>query len=94
MDNVQESCSMMQIDYNTLLDHDIRYYINCVNGFIRRREISMNDAQTVGHRVAGKTSQAVWNSKDFGKPLDIIRLKEESRNDKVMRTLKAKGLIK
>ena len=92
LDKVQESCAM-GIDYNTLLDRDIRYYNNCVNGFVSKREVYMNDMQQVGHLIAGKIAQAVWGNKEF-KPMKQIRLKEESRNDKVMRTLKAKGLIK
>ena len=94
LDKVQESCTMMGIDYDTLLDRDIRYYNNCVNGFVSKREVYMNDMQSVGHLIAGKIAQAVWGNKEFSKPMKQIYLKEESRNDKVMRTLKAKGLIK
>ena len=54
----------------------------------------MNDIQSVGHLIAGKIAQAVWGNKEFSKPMKQIHLKEESRNDKVMRTLKAKGLMK
>lgn len=94
LDKVQESCVMMGIDYNTLLDKDIRYYNNCVNGFISKREVYMNDLQTVGHLVAGKIAQAVWSSKEYSKPMEPIRLNGDNRNDKVIQTLKAKGLIK
>ena len=86
MDKVQESCTMMGINYDTLLDRDIRYYNNCVNGFIGKREVYMNDMQSVGHLIAGKIAQAVWGNKEFNKPMEQIHLKEESRNDKVMRT--------
>ena len=90
---------MMGIDYNMMLDRDIRYYTNCVNGYISRREVEMTDAQTVGHIVAGKIAQAVWGDKEFIKALKPIKLRDDpsekikSRNEKVMRTLKAKGVI-
>lgn len=58
----------------------------------------MNDEKNVGHLVAGKIASAVWGNKDYKKPIKEIRLKEEkdtteSRNAKVLKTLKAKGLI-
>lgn len=85
---------MIGIDYNTLLDKDIRYYSNCVNGFIGRREIQMNDIQQVGHLLAGKVAQGIWGNKEFGRPMKEIHLREENRNAKVMRTLRNKGIIK
>ena len=94
LDKIQENCVMIGIDYATLLDRDIRYYTNCVNGFISKREVYMNDAQSVGHLIAGKIAQAVWGNREFSKPMKTVRLREESRDEKVRRTLKAKGLIK
>lgn len=81
-----------------MLDLDIRKFNGYVEGYISRREISMNDAKNVGHLVAGKIASAVWGSKDFKKPIKEIKIKEEkdtaeSRNARVLRTLKAKGLI-
>lgn len=77
---------------------DIRQFNNYVDGYVLRRETRMNDDLIVGHRIAGKIAQAVWNNKQFSKPFEPIRLLEENNqaariNAKVFRTLKAKGLI-
>ena len=52
----------------------------------------------VGHIIAGKIAAAVWNDKSYKKPIKQIKLREEkntveSRNERVFRTLKAKGII-
>ena len=58
----------------------------------------MNDSLAVGHRIAGKIAQAVWGSNYFKQPIARFNLAEEKddnvrRNEKVFRTLRAKGLI-
>lgn len=53
----------------------------------------MNDSKHIGHLVAGKISQAVWGSKDFDKPIKDIRLTKQSRKEKILETLRNKGLI-
>lgn len=88
----------MGVSYGDLLDMDIRKFNCFVEGYINRREVAMNDMKTVGHLVAGKIAAAVWSDKSFKKPIKDIKLKEdadttESRNAKVYKTLKAKGLI-
>ena len=69
-----------------------------VDGYTKRRERQMNDQIQVGHIIAGKISQAVWGDKGFKKPIKEINLTQkdnttEERNNKVLKTLKAKGLI-
>lgn len=77
---------------------DIRKFNSCVDGYIKRRETYINDSLTIQHIAAGKIAAAVWGDKSFKKPLKEIKLLEdnnsaESRNNKVYKTLKAKGLI-
>lgn len=86
------------IQYNELLDLDIRKFNSYVDGYIKRRETRINDDLLVGHLIAGKISQAVWGSKSFKKPIKEVKLLEEkdevvASNEKVFKTLKAKGLI-
>lgn len=88
----------MGITYSELLDLDIRKFNCLVDGYQKRRETNMNDQLAVGHRIAGKIAQAVWGSKGFSKPIKQFDFTQEentvaSRNEKVFRTLKAKGLI-
>lgn len=89
---------MVGISYTDLLDMDIRMFNCFISGYIDRREIYMNDIKTVGHLVAGKIAAAVWGDKSFKRPIDDIKLHDdnntaESRNLKVFKTLRAKGLI-
>lgn len=58
----------------------------------------MNDGLAIIHKGSIKIAQAVWGDKKFSRPLDKFKLKAEedtieSRNEKVYKTLKAKGLI-
>lgn len=77
---------------------DIRVFNSYVDGYILRRQTSMNDKLRIEHLVAGKISEAVWGSKSYKKPFKEIKLLDEddvntSRNKRVYNTLKAKGLI-
>lgn len=77
---------------------DIRIFNNFVDGYILRRQTSMNDELRIGHMIAGKIAEAVWGSKNYKRPFKDIKLLDEddvntSRNKKVYKTLKAKGLI-
>lgn len=88
----------MGISYSELLDLDIRKFNCYIDGYLSKRETYMNDIKLVGHMVAGKVAAAVWGDKSFKKPIKDIKLREEdntvaSRNAKVFKTLKAKGLI-
>jgi hypothetical protein len=83
----------MDISYTDLLDRDIRFYNNCIYGYLMKRENAMNDMTHVGHLLAGKISQAVWGSSDFNKPIKEIRLRPKSNKEKVLETLRNKGLI-
>lgn len=70
-----------------------------VDGYLKRREDQLNDSATVGHIIAGKIAAAVWADKSFKKPIKPFKLLEEkdineSRNARVIATLKAKGVIK
>ena len=76
-----------------MLDRDIRFYNNCLYGYLMKRENVMNDMTHVGHILAGKISQAVWGSNDFNKPIKEIRLRPKSHKEKVLETLRNKGLI-
>ena len=88
----------MGIAYNDLLDLDIRKFNCLADGYISRREARINDDLMVGHIIAGKIAAAVWNDRSYKKPIKQIKLREEkntteSRNERVFRTLKAKGII-
>lgn len=86
---------MMGLRYDDLLDKDLRFYINCLNGFIKKREYLMNDMQSIGHRIAGKIAQAVWGDKKFTNELDIIELNKVGENKpkvpKYIQRLRKKG---
>lgn len=76
---------------------DIREYNNYIEGFIIRREMKINDLQNIGHKVAGKTAQAIWGDKSFKRTIPDVKLREEddsveSRNRKVLEALKKKGI--
>jgi len=83
----------LNINYDSLLDKDIRYYNNCIRGWLKKREFIMNDNAHIGHMLAGKIAQAVWGNKDFSKPIDKVRLTKQSRKEKILETLRNKGLI-
>lgn len=93
LDNIQSSCIYIGISYTDLLDRDIRYYNNCVTGYLIKREDSMNDVARVGHILAGKIAQAVWGDSQFSTPISDIRLRPKTRQEKILETLKRKGLI-
>lgn len=99
-DNIIRDSVTIGISYSDLMDMDIKRFNRCVDGYIAKREISMNDTKTVEHIIAGKIAEAVWGDKHFKKPIKEIKLdrveeedlKEKSKR-KVMETLKRKGLI-
>ena len=84
---------MIGVDYTVLLNRDFRFFDNCVEGFISKREIYMNDMQVIGQRIAGKIAQAVWGASQFEKPLDTVRIRPETREEKILKTLREKGLV-
>ncbi len=88
---------MMGIDWEVMLDNDVRFFNNCVNGYIARREVYINDLQLLIKPLAAKINQSLFNSREFNKPLKPIKLKdgssEESREEKVLKTLMEKGII-
>lgn len=90
---------MINIDYNNLLDMDIRTYNNYIKGYIKKREVDANDEAFVGHIVAGKIAAAVWADKSYKHPIKEIKFSEDDRDlaeksrDSVIQTLKRKGLI-
>lgn len=90
------NASTVGISYSDWLEMDIREFNQYIDGFITRREIKMNDDKDVGHLVAGKIAAAVWGDKSFKKPIKEIKLREdnsiESRNRRVLETLKRKGV--
>lgn len=100
-DRIIKDSVTIGISYSDLLDMDIRKFNRCVDGFIERREIQMNDSKTVEHMVAGKIAAAIWGDKSFKKPLKEIKLNkleeetlEEKSKRKVVETLRKKGVIK
>lgn len=69
-----------------------------MDGYIKQREDYLNDSAKVGHVVAGKIAAAVWGDKSYRKPIKEFKLLEEkntveSRNQRVLATLKLKGVI-
>lgn len=90
---------MIGLSPESLLDIDIRIYNNYIDGYIKRREVYANDIATVGHIVAGKIAAAVWSDKSYKKPIKQIKFSEDKRDledksrDKVIATLKRKGII-
>lgn len=56
----------------------------------------MNDSLLVQHVAAGKIAAAVWGDHSYSKPIKPIKLTSnntESQRDRVIRTLKLKGVI-
>lgn len=96
-DKIIKTAGEVGITYESLLDMDIRIFNNYVDGYILRRETSINDSLLVQHIAASKIAQAVWGDKRFSQPIKSIKLLDrgviENRNEKVYNTLKAKGLI-
>lgn len=92
-----ETAGQVGLDYNSVLDMDIRMFNSYVVGCTKKRETEINDQLTIGHIISGKTAQAIWASKDFKKEIKPIKLTDdettESRNRKVVACLKSKGLI-
>lgn len=86
---------MMGLRYDDLLDRDLRFYTNCLNGFIKKREYLMNDMQSIGHRIAGKIAQAVWGDRNFTNELDVIEFNKIGENKpkvpKYIQRLRKKG---
>lgn len=69
-----------------------------MDGYIKQREDYLNDSAKVGHVVAGKIAAAVWGDKSYKRPIKEFKLLEEkntveSRNQRVLATLKLKGVI-
>lgn len=86
----------MGLTLDDFYDCDIRGLNSCVDGFIQRREIAMNDSLLVQHVAAGKIAAAVWGDHSYSKPIKPIKLTSnntESQRDRVIRTLKLKGVI-
>ena len=90
---MQANCIVLGISYEYLLTKDIKFYNNCIEGYTIKREIEMTDLQIVGHKVAAKIAQAVWGSKDFSKPIESCRLRAETHEEKILKTLILKGLV-
>lgn len=92
------TAASINVPYSELLDLDIRKFNCLVEGNLHKRETEMNDMKLVGHLVAGKIAAAVWGDSSYKRPIKEIKLTEEkntaaSRNARVLKTLKAKGLI-
>lgn len=93
-----KKASELGISWSDLLDMNIVVFNCYIDGYIKRQETELNNLQMLGHRLAGKISQAVWGSKDYSKPMDIILLHEETLEERSLRlvnqTLRDKGIIK
>lgn len=91
------TASQIGLSYSDLLDLDIRRFNMCVDGYIKRREVVLNDYATLGHILAGKIAGAVWGNKSFKKPIPEFKLliedSEEAMQRKTMQFLKSKGVI-
>lgn len=83
----------MNVAYDTVYCRDLRFYKNCVTGYLKRRECNMNDMQIIGQRCAAKIAQYVWSSNKASNPLDTIHLIEETAEEKLYKTLIDKGII-
>jgi hypothetical protein len=70
----RETSVLIGVDYNTLLNGDIRFYSYAVRGYLKRREIWINDMLSVGHMVAGKHLQGFSGNKKFQKPIEPVVL--------------------
>lgn len=72
----------MGVDYNTILDHDLRFYQSLITGFMRKREYSINDSLQAGHIIAEKIAQAVWGDRNFTKLIKPVRIVEPTTQEK------------
>lgn len=95
--NTIKKAGELGLGWSDLLDMRIIDFDFYIEGYIARQENELNNLQVLGHRLAGKVSQAIWGSNDYTKELDPILLHEETLEEKsrrlVMRTLRDKGVI-
>lgn len=84
----------MGLSYSDFLKMDIRQYNNYVEGYVDRREINLNDNQSLIKTQASQIALAVWGNKKFNKPLKEIKLRGESRAAKIARALNTLGVTK
>ena len=82
IDRVREVAGMVGVDYNTILDHDLRFYQSLITGFMRKREYAINDSLQVGHIIAKKIAQAVWGDRNFTEPIKPVRIIEPTAQEK------------
>ena len=85
---------MMGLSYSDLLKMDIRQFNNYIEGFVDRRELAMNDEQSLIKISAMQIAMAVWGNKKFNKPLKQIKLRGESRAAKLAQALNSLGVTK
>lgn len=95
IDRVREVAGMVGVDYNTILDHDLRFYQSLITGFMRKREYAINDSLQVGHIIAEKIAQAVWGDRNFTKPIKAVQIVEPTSHEKnVQRMAQLEFLLK
>lgn len=122
-----EQASLSGLSFNDFINMHPYEYKAYTNGYIQKRENSINDSLFINHISAAKLAQAVWGSKDYKKTTKNIKLtdstelacdkslisvsgldsnmvqnilkkldedrKIEINNQKVINTLKEKGVI-
>lgn len=76
--DIYKNASMIGIQYNELMNMDLRTYMQYFQGYTLRREQTINDELFIGHVISGKISQAVWGAKEFNDPIEKVCLTEQS----------------
>jgi len=87
IDRVREVAGLVGVDYNTILNNDLRFYQSLIRGYMRRREYAINDSLQVGHVIAEKIAMAVWGDKNFLKPIKHIEIVEPTPREKRTRRI-------
>jgi hypothetical protein len=87
LDKVREVAGLVGVDYNTILNNDLRFYQSLIRGYMRRREYAINDSLQVGHVIAEKIAMAVWGDKNFLKPIKHIEIVEPTPREKRARRI-------
>lgn len=97
-DKTLRIASEIGISFDCLLEMDIRQFNAYVDGYTLRRETMINDYFLINHLSIDKLLQGINGSKQYKQPIKQVKLFENEdnisdRNEKIYRTLKAKGLI-
>lgn len=65
------------------MNYDLRFYDSAIRGYLKRREIGINDSLGIGHVIATKVVQGFHKDfRGFNKPIEPVRLVEPSKAER------------